>query len=560
MRNPVVAAGATLTLLLAAIVVWVLLNPGFAKGQVEDYVQNMTGRTVEIRGGSSLVFRPQLSVKLADVTLSNPEGQSGSLVRAAAIIIPVHWRDLLTRQLRIHTITLKQPVFNFTNDAAGRASWTDPAMPDGAGGRVLHLSAEDGVMNYLNEKSGLAFAIKDADFQATLAGNDELAARGTASVNGRFVSFQAYVKSLARTAGEGSPADLDVESPGLKIGFSGRLSSRDSLGLAGQLAITADDARDLAAWLGVALPGSDGLGPFSLAAKLDSRNAVFSFADADVLVGGTALRGKLAVDASRARPKLSGTLATDRLDLPLPAPGSTGTAWDACDAAIEIDALRLKFGPFEASPVKLGLEMKEGLLDIHVRDAGFSGGKVTGTLSINTNRPVPALQLSVDAAAISASQIAAATAMPLPGGPMTIKASLTGSGKTMDELIGTLAGTAGFSMAGGVLHGFDLKAMLVRLAREASIEGWPGIGDTGFGKLEASLNIADGIASLATFDLSSPEFAVAGTGEADLLRRAFDLTFVVGKGEGPGAPAAARVGVTGRWDNPRFSLAAQADD
>ncbi|MFN0191159.1 MAG: AsmA family protein, partial [Aestuariivirga sp.] len=303
MKNPVAAAGATLTLILVAIVVWVFLNPGFAKGQIEDYVQKATGRTVEIKGGSSLMFRPQLSVRLTDVILSNPEGQDGALIKSAAIIVPIEWRDLLTRQLRIGTVTMKQPVFNVTNDAAGRASWTDPAMPSSSEGRVLTLIAEEGVINYLNEKSGLAFVIKDADFQATLAGNDELAARGTASINGRFVSFQAYVKSLARAASEGSPADFDLESPGAKIGFSGRLASRDSLALAGQLTISADETRDFAKWLSATLPGSGSLGPLSLAAKLDSTNAVLSFADADLSIGDNVLKGKLTIDATRARPK-----------------------------------------------------------------------------------------------------------------------------------------------------------------------------------------------------------------------------------------------------------------
>ncbi|NJM29779.1 MAG: AsmA family protein [Rhizobiales bacterium] len=175
MKNPVAAAGATLTLILVAIIVWVFLNPGFAKGQIEDYARKATGRTVEIKGGGSLMFRPRLSVRLTDVTLSSPEGQDGTLVKAAAIVVPIEWRDLLNRQLRIGTVILKQPVFNLTNDATGRASWTDPAMPASSEGRVLTLIAEDGVINYLNEKSGLAFAIKDADFQTTLAENDELA-------------------------------------------------------------------------------------------------------------------------------------------------------------------------------------------------------------------------------------------------------------------------------------------------------------------------------------------------------------------------------------------------
>jgi AsmA protein len=555
MRNPVAAAGATLTLILVAIIAWVFLNPGFAKGQVEDYVQKATGRAIEIKGGSSLMFRPQLAVRLNDVTLSNPEGQSGALVKAAAIVIPLEWRDLLTRQLRIGMVTMQEPVFNFTNDATGRASWTDPALPASNEGRVLTLVAEDGVINYLNEKSGLAFAIKDADFQATLAENDELAARGTASINGRFVSFQAYVKSLARAAQDGSPADFDLESPGAKIGFSGRLTSREALALAGQLTATADETRDFAKWLGATLPGRDSLGPFSLAAKLDSSNALLSFADAELSIGKNALKGKLAVDATRARPKLSGALATDQLNLPIPTLETNGAALKAFDTALELDAFRLKLGPFDASPAKIGIDMNEGLLDLHLRDAGFSSGKISGALSINGTKPVPVLQLSIDATGIPANEITAFTAIPLPNGPLTLKATLTASGKSTDELTGTLAGNADLSMPGGVLQGFDLKAMLVRLNAEAAVEGWPKIGDTGFGNLAANFSVADGIATLKTFDLSTTEFAVTGTGEADLLRRAFDLKFSVTEAQAPNSPSAARIDVIGRWDKPRFSVA-----
>ncbi|NJM29780.1 MAG: hypothetical protein HC855_06480 [Rhizobiales bacterium] len=81
------------------------------------------------------------------------------------------------------------------------------------------------------------------------------------------------------------------------------MTSRESIALAGQLTVTAGETRDFAKWFGAALPGSGSLGPLSLAAKLDSTNAVLSLADADLSIGGNVLKGKLTIDSARPRPQ-----------------------------------------------------------------------------------------------------------------------------------------------------------------------------------------------------------------------------------------------------------------
>ena len=82
-----------------------------------------TGRTLLVNGGARLEFAPQLSVRLDDVFLSNPEGMEGNFARAASAHLPLQLSDLIRRKLKIRSIALDQPVFSFLVDRDGHSNW-----------------------------------------------------------------------------------------------------------------------------------------------------------------------------------------------------------------------------------------------------------------------------------------------------------------------------------------------------------------------------------------------------------------------------------------------------
>ena len=88
----------SLSIGLFAAGAWAFIQPGFAVAALQDYVLRKTGRTLLVNGGARLEFAPQLSVRLDDVFLSNPEGMEGNFARAASAHLPLQLSDLIQSQ------------------------------------------------------------------------------------------------------------------------------------------------------------------------------------------------------------------------------------------------------------------------------------------------------------------------------------------------------------------------------------------------------------------------------------------------------------------------------
>jgi AsmA protein len=225
----------------------------------------------------------------------------------------------------------------------------------------------------------------------------------------------------------------------------------------------------------------------------------------------------------------------------------------AIDADLKLDAYRLEAGPVRAGPVKLGIRLNEGLLDVQIERAAFAGGTINGSLSLNGVSRVPGFQVTINADALSMKELAPLTGLVKLDAPFTGGATLTASGKSAEELTGTLKGAAAFTMGAGRIEGFDVASLLARLGNEI-VPGWPGSGSTPFNALAADFEIEDGIAAMRSFALSGNDFTVTGSGDIDLLRRALDLKFEpkLGTGEAAAPVFPVKLIVEGPWAAPRF--------
>ena len=180
MKKRLVWIGAVLSLGLFAAATWAFIQPGFAIAEMQDYVARKTGRTLLVNGGARLEFFPQLSVRLDDVFLSNPQGMDGNFARAASARLPLQFSDLVRRKLKIREIALVHPVFNFLIDREGHDSWgqmqkmpkAGEEKPDKASDskEPLTLLVENGSANFLDERNGQAFSLEDADGKALRSG------------------------------------------------------------------------------------------------------------------------------------------------------------------------------------------------------------------------------------------------------------------------------------------------------------------------------------------------------------------------------------------------------
>ena len=61
-------------LVIAALAAPMFISSDTLKAQLVAQVKKATGRTLEIKGDTSVTIFPNIAVSAADVTLSNPEG------------------------------------------------------------------------------------------------------------------------------------------------------------------------------------------------------------------------------------------------------------------------------------------------------------------------------------------------------------------------------------------------------------------------------------------------------------------------------------------------------
>ena len=585
MKKRLVWIGAALSLGLFAAAIWVFIQPGFAIAEMQDYVARKTGRTLLVNGGARLEFFPELSVRLDDVFLSNPQGMDGNFARAASVRLPLQFSDLVRRKLKIRKIALTHPVFNFLIDRESHDSWGQDAKnvqdgeekPDKAGdsGEPLMLLVEDGSANFLDERNGQAFSLEDASTSVMIGTDGELDVQGTAALNNQFADIEAHVKSMWRVGRDGSPLDLTISAPALAVNFTGRLATGQGLSLAGAIDATSPDLRQLAKWLGSEIKGSAGLKNFSLAGALDSKGVVFTLSKASTALDGMVANGDLLLDLSKKIPRVSATLSTDLLTLDpyltapkvgAASPGSGSNGWNTSaldfgglkgvDGNLTLSAFQVKWNGAEIGPVEMSGALKDGRLETSMQNASLYGGKATAKIILDGARDSSVLQLTLDAQNIKGESFLSEFAdLDWLAGNTGLKASLSATGNNQREMMSTLAGTFTVEISDGEITGLNIVDMVSKVSSALS-DGW-GEGPenlTSFDTASASFLIEDGIARTTDVTVESPAFQVSGSGEVDMLRRTLDFKFdpklVTGGNETTRLPV--QVAVRGPWNAPKI--------
>ncbi|MEL7544046.1 MAG: AsmA family protein [Pseudomonadota bacterium] len=331
-----------LCLLLAGVTFLVIAAPvDLLRDQAIAAVKRQTGRTLEIRGSTSLAFYPSIGVTLNDVSLSAPPEMARAEpfmdMRSLTLAMPIS--ALLQRALQIDAFVIDQLVVDLHVDARGRRTWdfatdkpADTSPPVGpelapelqdfvrnsgannsnegaaqesatAGLRGLKLGdvrVVDGSVRYRDARKGTDETVSGISVALKLDALDApLSVEGVAAWRGRTVPLSATVTSLADAiAGRGFALALQSETADASVSLDGRVISSPTSGFAGKLVLEAPQVPQLSRWLG---GDSASAGPIrsaslkgDLSATTDSatlRNATFRIND---LAGTGALQARLA--------------------------------------------------------------------------------------------------------------------------------------------------------------------------------------------------------------------------------------------------------------------------
>ena len=590
LKSPVGKALTGFGVLAVLLLVWFLLAPAALTAKLVGEVAARTGRTLTVDGGSSLSLLPEPAIVLHDAKLGSAPGMDGAVISARAARLPVSLGGLFTRHIRLEEINLDGAVLALTVDGKGRTSFANseasaaPAETPGNTGprpqhKPLHVTFSDGTVTFNDARNGNRFAASDAAGTLDFNPAGELNAQGTASVDHEATAFTVFLADLSRLADDGSPFDLTLTGAGGAFTYTGRLSTRDTLNLAGQASLESADLRRTLKWLGLPVSGAAGLRNFTARGAVSSEGSLFTFKDVDLAMDGMAARGAARVDFAGARPMLRATLATESLDLSAyvlaaddaaPATGKGDAQpvapWSekffdasglmALDAELTVGARRLVMGQLAMGPADLTARLAAGKLVAEFKVAGLEGGGGTVTAGLDASAPLPHLSLNLALADVEAQGfLGKLLDFHWLSGPMAVSAELQADGNSQARLISTLSGSADLALASGAVRGVDLNR-LVRAVAATATDGWgadPALG-TALENASAHFTVRDGIATSSDITLSAAGLSVAAAGDVDILRRAVDLVArpqLAAAGDGTALPV--QVKVSGPWDGPRVT-------
>lgn len=363
-----VAAGLVGLVLVAAVLVYLLVNPNDFKPKIAAAVKGSTGRELNLQGDIKLSVFPWVALTLGPASLGNPPGFDGApLLSFKRADVRVRLLPLLSKHLEVSKIVLDGLDLRLVKKPDGSNNWqvihaqATAAAPDNTPGEGASLDSIGGIEVTHGRVSYNQYVIDNLDFQTgTIASNRPVsvslafeANRGSA---GETVSLAAKLQlqgnsdtkdlridsldvkgDVHRATGDplhyelsGTQLEVNVDKqtlslPQFSLGLgaakvSGKIAGTqivDDLHLAGSVALAPVALRDFAGGMGVSLPrtrDTKALSAFSAGTGFTYDATGVAFQDLQMKLDDSTLQGQLAMGAGKTG-AITFKLAVDHIDV-----------------------------------------------------------------------------------------------------------------------------------------------------------------------------------------------------------------------------------------------------
>ena len=122
----IIAASFIFLVIAAMIIIPMVVDPNDYKAQIEQAVEESTGRTLKITGNINLSLFPWIGVRIGEVSLGNsPKFSQEPMAQIQETDVKVKLLPLFSNQVVVDTCLLKGLQLYLGKDASGKSSWTD---------------------------------------------------------------------------------------------------------------------------------------------------------------------------------------------------------------------------------------------------------------------------------------------------------------------------------------------------------------------------------------------------------------------------------------------------
>jgi AsmA protein len=606
---------------VASIALLVVFPPlGIIKDQLAKSFGETIGRKVTI-GGMRLKLRPKLDIEFDQVAIANPEGMPArNVFEVETVKTTVDLLPLLKGRVRMDNLALVKPVFALEEDASGTRNWVF-TLKKSAGSAVPAISlppvstVENGSLTFQSAKTGAqraASAINSIQALDPISG--AFTSKGSLVAKAENVAFDVALGDFnAVTTGTTTTLKASMDGRPLKASVDGEAQFSAAAEFKGGVSASTPSLFDLARWLGADTTVSGEPLKTSLDGKIHATTRDVTIADTDVMINTTSSRFDGVLDLGAQRPKLSGTVSSEHVDLgriagsqgrtslaPSAVPAvefepqitagwqqllddltalergpqvaaqseaaaataSAGAAWSeqpfnlkslaALDLDMVITAAEITYGALDLRQARVKAAITDGLLDAKIEELAVGDGKATGTLNLDSRASPPRAAVNLSLLDVAAEPIVTElTGKPLLAGTSNVEISATAAGQNQAQLTSTLEGKAHFRMGEGALRGFDVRRMIFEWWKSWKFDLAM---RTGFQKLEAQYDIKRGILrSEPGLSMGGPEVEINSAGTVNVPNKKLNQEIRV-KAIPPPTAFPIPVRISGDWAKPSIGI------
>ena len=312
---------------LALIGVNLLVSADWVRDRVASRIKEQTGRVLEVKGSTALLFVPGPRVVITDATFVDPEARAGTGdFSVGRLILDLSLMELLSRQVDSERVVLERPVLTLRLGNDDRPKPDKPKNPNAVKGpnnkpqrdvRLRDVRIEDGTVNIVYDDKGTEKRLEHiaANFSLpTLA--EPLTGRGKFDWKGETVDFDITLTTVGDLR-EKRPAKLvlALDTPAIAARFDGSVVTRPEFSGEGELSAKAHSIPSLLAWMHEKPAAATAIGDGELASHLAWKKDEITFSSARFALEHASGQGQAVVTLQSPRPHIRAALALDSLDL-----------------------------------------------------------------------------------------------------------------------------------------------------------------------------------------------------------------------------------------------------
>ena len=527
----------TLAILLVVVVAGMsalvlLVNPNDFRGYMVKKVEQKSGYQLTLEGDLRWHIWPQLSILAGRMTLTAP-GAKAPVVSAENMRLDVKLLPLLSHQLFVKQVMLKNAIIRLTPDSEEHSQMDAPIAPAGTGTDATDVAWKFDIDNLRVVDSLLIW--QRADNEQINVRDINLTLQQTQTRQAQ-LELSSRVNRDQRDLTFSMAADVDLQQFPRQIGakvtqFNYQLAGADipNGGIQGegnaqvvyqqtpaqiavsQLSVSANNSQltgDISATLG-AVPG--------YVVNLNSANL-----DLDALSGWQSSTNTAEQPAVTSAPVIASQVDDRQQNL---------EALRDFNAQLNLQAAQLTYRGMNVTQLAVVADNQRGLLTLHKLAGQLAGGdfSLPGALDARGNKPVISVQPALNQ--VELGTVLKAFDMPqMLTGKFSMKGDLTGDRLSSQSFERRWRGTAQLAMQDAQLHGLNIQQLIQQaVARnDNSVRGQDSYQRyTEVKSVSARASLSQGTVKLSSLTADSPLLALTGAGSIDMPGKQCDMALNV---------------------------------